>query len=86
MSTRGTTDAIFAARQVMQKHREMQKDLHSVFIDLAVSEVMQKHKEMQKDLHSVFIDLEKSYNMVLRQEVWRCLREQYMPEKSTCAL
>ena len=26
MSVRGTTDAIFAARQVIEKHREMQKE------------------------------------------------------------
>ena len=31
---RGTTDAIFAARQVMEKHREMQNELHIVFSDL----------------------------------------------------
>ena len=30
----GTTDAIFAARQVIEKHREMQTELHMVFIDL----------------------------------------------------
>ena len=34
MPGRGTTDAIFAARQVIEKHREMQKALHLVFIDL----------------------------------------------------
>ena len=34
MPCRGTTDAIFAARQVIEKHREMQKELHMVFIDL----------------------------------------------------
>ena len=28
------TDAIFAARQVIEKHREMQKELHIVFTDL----------------------------------------------------
>ena len=28
MPGRGTTDAIFAARQVIEKHREMQKALH----------------------------------------------------------
>ena len=34
MPGRGTIDAIFAARQVIEKHREMQKELHLVFIDL----------------------------------------------------
>ena len=34
MPGRGTTDAIFAARQVLEKHREMQKELHLVFIYL----------------------------------------------------
>ena len=58
MPGRGTTDAIFAARQVIEKHREM-----------------------QKALHLVFIDLETAYDRVPRQEVWRCLREQGVPEK-----
>ena len=58
MPGRGTADAICAARQVIEKHREM-----------------------QKELHLVFIDLEKAYDWVLRQEVWRCLREQGVPEK-----
>ena len=34
MPGRGTTDAIFAVRQLMEKHREKQKGLHMVFIDL----------------------------------------------------
>ena len=55
---RGTTDAIFAVRQVIEKYREM-----------------------QKELYLVFIDLEKAYDRVSRQEVWRCLREQGVPEK-----
>ena len=58
MPGRGTADAIFSARQVIDKHREM-------------------HKE----LHLVCIDHEKAYDRVPRQEVWRCLREQGVPEK-----
>ena len=58
MPGRGTTDAIFAARQVIYKHREM-----------------------QKELHLVCIDLEKAHDRVPRQEVWRCLMEQGVPEK-----
>ena len=33
MPGRGTTDAISAVRQLMEKHREKQKELHMVFID-----------------------------------------------------
>ena len=58
MPGRGTTDAIFSARQVIEKHLEM-----------------------QKALHLVFIYLEEAYDRVPRQEVWRCLREQGVPEK-----
>ena len=31
MPGRGTTDAIFAVRQLMEKHREKQKGLHMVY-------------------------------------------------------
>lgn len=34
MPGRGTTDAVFAMRRVMERCREMQCDLHAVFIDL----------------------------------------------------
>ena len=34
MPGRGTTDAIFAAKQVIEKHRDMQKELQLVFIYL----------------------------------------------------
>ena len=34
MPGRGTTEAIYAARQVIEKHREMQKEPHMVCIDL----------------------------------------------------
>ena len=37
MPGRGTTDAIFAVRKVMEKHREKQKRLHMVFIDLEMA-------------------------------------------------
>ena len=66
MPGRRTTDAIFAARQVI------------------LILVIEKHREMQKELHLVFMDPDKSYDMVPRQEVWRCFREQGVP-KSMCA-
>ena len=34
MMGRGKTYAIFATKQVIEKHREMQKELRMVFIDL----------------------------------------------------
>ena len=34
MPRRGTTDAIFILRQVMEKYREKEKEMHLVFIDL----------------------------------------------------
>ena len=34
MPGKGTTDAIFAARQMIEKHRDRHKELHMVFIDL----------------------------------------------------
>ena len=34
MPGRGTVDAIFALRQMIEKHREKQRELHMVFIDL----------------------------------------------------
>ena len=43
--------------------------------------VIEKHREMQKALHLVFRNLEKAYDRVPWQEVWRCLREQGVPEK-----
>ena len=43
---------------------------------------MEKQRELHKELHMVFIDQEKAYDRVSRQEVWRCLREQGVPEKS----
>ena len=42
---------------------------------------MEKQRELHKELHMVFIDQEKAYDRVSRQEVWRCLREQGVPEK-----
>ena len=34
MSGKGTTDAMFALRMLMEKYREGQRDLHCVFVDL----------------------------------------------------
>ena len=39
---------------------------------------------MQTELQIVFIDLEKAYDRVLRQEGWRCMAEQGVPEKCVC--
>ena len=61
MPGRGTTDAIMCSEAGDRENREM-----------------------QKELHLVFIDLEKAYGSAPRREVWRCLREQGVPEK-VCA-
>ena len=42
---------------------------------------MEKHREMQEEVHIVFIGLNEACDRVPRQEVWRCLREQGVPEK-----
>ena len=34
MQGRSTTDSVFVLRQIMEKHREKQKRLHMVFVDL----------------------------------------------------
>ena len=39
-----------------------------------------RHRKMQKELHIVFIYHVKAYDRVPRQEIWRCLREQDVPE------
>lgn len=44
-------------------------------------QIMGKFREMQISLHMVFIDLEKACNQLLRQEVWRGVREKRIPEK-----
>ena len=43
--------------------------------------IMEKYREGQKRLHMVFIDLEKAYDWVPWQYVWRCMRENGVPEK-----
>ena len=34
---KSTTDAVFALRQLQEKYREEQQDLHCVFIDLEIA-------------------------------------------------
>ena len=48
MPGRGTTDAIFAARQVIEKHREMQKELHLCLREQGVPE---KYVRLVKDTY-----------------------------------
>ena len=50
MPGRGTTDATFAARQVTEKHREMQMELHLVFIDLEKAYDMVPRQEVGRCL------------------------------------
>ncbi|XP_046980926.1 uncharacterized protein LOC124545998 [Schistocerca americana] len=58
MPGRGTTDATHALRRIVERHGEL-----------------------QADLHMAFIDLEKAYDRVPRDEIWRSIREQCVPEK-----
>ena len=48
MPGRGTTDAIFAARQVIEKHPEMQKERHMVLIDLEKAYAMVQRQEVRR--------------------------------------
>ena len=48
MPGRGTTDAIFAARQVVEKHPEMQKERHMVLIDLEKGYAMVQRQEVRR--------------------------------------
>ena len=55
MPGRGTTDAIFAVRQLMEKHREKQKGLHMVFISLVHRyAVNREHRYRESVFGSVF--------------------------------
>ncbi|GJW87601.1 retrovirus-related pol polyprotein LINE-1 [Tanacetum coccineum] len=42
---------------------------------------MEKYRERQKDLHLAFLDLEKAYYSVLRQLIWKTLRDKGTPMK-----
>ncbi|XP_064110281.1 uncharacterized protein LOC135218067 [Macrobrachium nipponense] len=44
-------------------------------------QLMEKFGEKKRGLHMVSIDLEKAYDRVLRQDVWRSLREKMVPEQ-----
>ena len=46
-----------------------------------VRQKMEKCREKQQTLHMCFIDLEKAYVGILRDGMWRGLREQNFPEK-----
>ena len=46
-----------------------------------LKQTIEKHREGQKDIIITFIDLEKAYDRVLREEIWRCMRERSVPEK-----
>lgn len=47
----------------------------------ALRQLTEKIREKQQTLHLVFIDLEKAYDRVPRQEIWRSMRKQQVPEK-----
>ncbi|GJR21612.1 ataxia telangiectasia mutated family protein [Tanacetum coccineum] len=43
--------------------------------------LMEKYRERQKDLHLAFLDLEKAYGSVLRELIWKTLRDKGTPMK-----
>ena len=46
-----------------------------------LKQTIEKHREGQKNIRVTFIDLEKAYDHMPREEIWRCSREQNVPEK-----
>lgn len=46
----------------------------------SVRRLMERFKEREEDLHMCFIDLEKAFDKVPRTLVWKCLKENNVPE------
>jgi Reverse transcriptase (RNA-dependent DNA polymerase). len=50
----------------------------------ALRQFMEIHLEKEQSLIFVFIDLEKAYDRVLREEIWRCMREKKVGTREIC--
>ena len=68
MKGRGTTDGIFCLRQLMEKFREKQRDLHMVFIDLEKAYDRVPRQEIWRSLRERMVP-EKYVRMI--QEMYR---------------
>ena len=67
MPGRGTTDAICTVRQLMEKHREKQKGLHMVFIDLKKAYDIVPRQEVLRFMREKGVP--EKYVMIVREPV-----------------
>ena len=85
MPGRGTTDAIFAVRQLMEKHREKQKELHMVFVDLEKAYDRVPRQEVWRCMREKGVP--EIYVMIVRkcQMVSSCTKHNYPTTNQTAS-
>ena len=74
MPNRSTTDAIFALRQLVEKYREGQEDLHCIFIDLEKANDRVPRQELWDCLRMK--DVEEKYIRII-QDMYKDSKYQY---------
>ena len=75
MNGKSTTDAIFALRQLQERYREGQQDLHCVFIDLEKAYDIVSREELYWCMRDKRVP-----------ELYWCMRDKRVPELYWCTI